>query len=405
MCLLSKLGAKELTDKIAKGYSFEKLDQIFPMFVKYWIYGCFMEVDEMNVQAVINNVSFPKTVSELEYIVYESGSFDIEYLLEEEEVDWTMPKWAMVNDIVFFYHAKTAIQRIRHIELELQKEEGVCDSKLIEAIRIAKELYDLFGGKIFAIGKVKGRPYIDDGAWHEEVHWSSTVYATIDDIYFLENPIPIEKFSDFIYISRQSAITPVLGSDFEQLKRMIMISNQVPDYLVKSSAIPVPLKDINKDNWLKLSNQFRRTFYLEIQFRKFYVDYFLREIGDFKTFFAECSCYKKEKMTGYVDNCIKLNELYCFVEVKLNINAEQHLFDQLGKYCNVEKAKIKNEWIYAKDILQGYVIVIDTECINIFSASDNTMTRIQELDGITNKDDLRIVRNKLIDYIWHTPQN
>ena len=32
----------------------------------------------MNVQAVINNVSFPKTVSELEYIVYEKGGFDME---------------------------------------------------------------------------------------------------------------------------------------------------------------------------------------------------------------------------------------------------------------------------------------------------------------------------------------
>ena len=184
-----------------------------------------------------------------------------------------------------------------------------------------------------------------------------------------------------------------------------MMANQVPQYLVKSSATPVPLKNINENNWLKLSNQFRRTFYLEIQFRKFYVDYFLREIGDIKTFFAECSCYKKEKMTGYVDNCIKLNKLYCFVEVKLNINTEPHLFEQLKKYCNVEKAKIKKKWIYAKDILQGYVIVIDTECINIFSASDNTITRIQGLDSITNKHDLYKVRKKLIDYIGQTPQN
>lgn len=77
----------------------------------------------MNVQAVINNISFPKTLDELRHYVFEVGRFDMEDVLHNRETEWTMSKWAVPNDIVFFFHAKSAIATIRRLEIQLNREE------------------------------------------------------------------------------------------------------------------------------------------------------------------------------------------------------------------------------------------------------------------------------------------
>ena len=73
----------------------------------------------MNVQAFIDNISFPTTLVELEDFIDE---FNVEQILTVDETEWTAPKWAVEGDIVFFFHAKTAIQRITKLETEMKKE-------------------------------------------------------------------------------------------------------------------------------------------------------------------------------------------------------------------------------------------------------------------------------------------
>ena len=71
----------------------------------------------MNVQAFISNISFPRTIEELRVFVEDVGQFNVEEILTCSETEWTVPKWAVKGDIVLFFHAKTAIQRIRHLKL------------------------------------------------------------------------------------------------------------------------------------------------------------------------------------------------------------------------------------------------------------------------------------------------
>ena len=252
----------------------------------------------MNVQAFIDNISFPKNLEELEDFADE---FDVEQVLRVDETEWTAPKWAVEGDIVFFFHAKTAIQWITKLETRIKeerkwrKESGWSEiwSKMFgdilgnyeeisldddirwQALQRARELYKKYGGKIFAIGRISGRPYYDNQEYDDMYHWSSRVYAPIDRIYVLQQPIDISEFSDFLPISTRGAITPVVGSDFDRLKRIIASKNNTPQYLKESRAIPLPLKKINAKNWLEVTQHYRRLFTLEIQFRRFYVDYFL----------------------------------------------------------------------------------------------------------------------------------
>lgn len=130
---------------------------------------------------------------------------------------------------------------------------------------------------------------------------------------------------------------------------------------------------INAKNWLEVTQHYRRLFTLEIQFRRFYVDYFLKVLGEQKKFYAECECYRQGQRTGIADNAMKIGGRWCFVEVKLNIHTEPHLHNQLKKYCQVEKTALDKERSAEKEKLwQNSVLVIDTTDFYFYDAlTDN----------------------------------
>ena len=74
------------------------------------------------VQSYIANVSFPTSLEEMEELVNGEYYMDMEVLLLFDDASFTAPKWATKGDIVFFYHAKSAITKIRHLKSSLEKE-------------------------------------------------------------------------------------------------------------------------------------------------------------------------------------------------------------------------------------------------------------------------------------------
>ena len=137
------------------------------------------------VQAFINNISFPTTINELEYFATQVGMFNVEDILNEDTVIWTVPRWAKINDIVFFMHAKTANSIISKVRTELKKTRNCySDEKydlLIKWLDRGKALHNLYGGKIYAIGRVSGAPEYEMSVMEEptsfQFHWKSRVYA------------------------------------------------------------------------------------------------------------------------------------------------------------------------------------------------------------------------------------
>ena len=350
-----------------------------------------------NVQAIINNVSFPKSLDILRKELGDKGEFDIELLKEAEIVDWTVPKWVVEGDIVFFYHAVTAIQSITRMKTELRANPSMADGEEInELLRRGRALYHLYGGKIFAVGRVVERPYTDDWEQQADMHWNSRIYAEISDLYFFKTPLDKENFFNFINISRRSAVTPVFGEDYEKLKEAAAVKNQLPEYVQNSRSVPIPLCRINKDNWIELSREYRRSFFLEMQFRKFYVDFLLPWIGDRKTFYSECACYRGTICTGYADNCIRIKGQLCFVEVKLNVNTEKNLSSQLNRYCHADSVVLeKNGEKQYKNIMQNRMLIIDTESIGIFDSQGDHIITLEKLDNIVSVSDLKQLKEKI----------
>lgn len=356
----------------------------------------------MNVQAYILTITYHTTLDEIMEQINDCQCDIITYisiLQREDTVDFVAPKWATEGDIVFFYFAKSSINSIKKLKKECDKlDESDKRKKVIQIfLNDVEELYSQFGGCIFAVGRVCGNAEIGERYAHS--HFKNNIFADITDFVNLDTVIPLECFSEYAPLEFKKSITPVLGESFEQLKSDILEDDYI-DYLANAHSVPIPLKDISKDNWLSLTMDYRRKFFLEIQFRKYYVDYFLSIFGDFKKFYAECTCFRSGRRTGIADNVIMLNKKYVPIEVKLNINAVYNFKVQLEKYCDTDSVKLSDDKAASKnEVVQDYVIVIDVNGFYVYNHKKKQIKLIENLDNIKCIADIKKLREKCVKII------
>ena len=357
-------------------------------------------LSEVKIQAHISNISFPKSIDELEFYMYEHGCFNIEDILNRDASGWTVPRNSRIGDIVLFFHAKTAIQWIRKLETQVrnmsQFDAAHNKTLLLEWLQKARKLYGLYGGKIFAIGRVISNTFYDDENIDPILHWGNRIYADITDVVILENPIDISEFRDYLKISRQSGITMIPYKEFEQLKSLIISKNEnIPNYFRKSIIGNLALIHINSDNFLTVTKEYRRRFLLEAEFRSYYVDFLLKFLFG-KSVYSECTCHtNNSKVMYYVDNVFVNNDKYLMLEIKLNIDNEKNLVSQLEQYTNsirmdlTKKRSIDN---YERN----YMYVIDTRYIYKYLHKTKTFYKLVNLDNLGTMDDLIELKEKFI---------
>ena len=92
-----------------------------------------------------------------------------------------------------------------------------------------------------------------------------------------------------------------------------------------------------------------------------------------------------------------MNKKYLAVEVKLNIDTERNIENQLEKYSFCDTVKLdKNTKIYENDIHQAHVLVIDMNRVCIYNSTSKTMLKLIDLDSIECMYDVRKLRNEII---------
>ena len=354
--------------------------------------------------AFINNIAFPKSLGELKEIFIDNhGRYNVEDILCEASVEWTAPRWAMVGDICLFMHAKGARADISRLKSHLRSAERYTareKAMILEWLERGKALYDRFGGKIYAVAQVTGQPFYESDEYNENLHWKSRFYAQMGRIWLLDNPIDISSFNSFITVSRQGAITPLYGGDYDRLKEIIIESNPNPPRYFRDSIVgTIPLSRIDDENWLRLSYEYRYSYIHELQFRRYYVDFFLKALGDRKTIYSECRCVKPGVTElSRVDNVILFRGRYLPVEVKLSVLLETDLAGQVSKYCNdsvvfldkEEKRRVSSDRFY-----NNHVLIIDRENLFLYDDRSGEITDLYDLDEIRNIGDISLFREKL----------
>ncbi len=351
-----------------------------------------MRNDFEYVQASISNISFPNDIDGLRYFIYEHKQYNIEDILLDYSCPqiWTVPRHSKIGDIVLFFHAKTARQRIVMLKNIIKR--NYTDYKdadiLTEWLDRALILSDKYSGKIFAIGKVQTIPTKEDDNPFEGQHWRGRIYADVGDIFILDAPIDISEFNDFILISRQSAITRLPHKQYIKLREVVALKNVIlPEYYLHSSIGDFTLANITKENFLEETRPYRRRFLLEIDYRAYFVDFLLKSISG-RIFYRECACYNKQNPVSFVDNVFKYNEKFYLLEVKLNIHIEKDLIGQLRKYITSEYVYLDNKHLNKlENFEREFMFVIDTEAIYKYTYSRNVievLVRLDDMDNFTN---------------------
>ena len=354
-------------------------------------------------QSFVSNMSAPTSLEEL---AYTDGLTLPENLMSEPTNEWTAPKWAKAGDVVFFMHSKTARSSLTALRTELTSRKAdftaLDYNRLLGWLDHALDIHAQYGGKIFAVGRVGGGPeYAETDSLLESIlHWRSRNYSAIDNILILEHPLDISSFREYIYISRGSATTPLFDKEFSHLRDDIGRENALPAYVMDAVARPLPLRTISKNNWIEVSNDYRRCFILEKQFRQFYVDYLLRYIGDQKRFFTECRCQRSDINDSFMDYVMLFNGKYIPVEVKLAVSAEPNIIGQVSKYVHNSKVFLTDDgsrYITGRDFHDGKVLIIDTEKLYMYDDLTRTVAEIYELDSIIGNSDIAEVRKVIIE--------
>ena len=355
-----------------------------------------------HVQAFVNNISAPKSLDEMIYLVENTDRFTVEELLfNDEYTEWTAPRWAKTGDIVFFMHTKTANSSLTAIRTELnQRKKQFTNSDYnvyMDWIERGLHLHKQYGGKIFAIAKVCGPTEYEDSFSEDPYHWRSKIYAKMNGLTILENPVDISEFRDFLLISRASGITPVFGQIFNKLKELIAKKNELPYYVEYTDATPLPLSKINEENWMKLSNEYRRAFMLESQFRHYYVDYLLQAVADRKKLFSECRCKKAGMADSFADNVIYIKGKYLTVEVKLSVPSQANIKAQARKYCYDDKVILdsKNRTAGPDEFHPGRCLIIDTDTVFMYNYDMDEISSIFDLDNVLSIVQAKKLKNKI----------
>jgi hypothetical protein len=303
---------------------------------------------------------------------------------------WTVPRSSVVGDVVLYFHAKTAIQWVRKLETVTKTLDPETHdiNLLIEWLTRARALYSLYGGKIFAIGRIGSRPEKEDELEFQH-HWSGRVYADVKDLYLLKTPIDISEFNSFISVSRQSAITPLPSKEFEELKSLVKVKNpDVPTWFLESKIGDNMLSKVNLNNFLEITNSYRKRFPLEINFRSYYVDYFLKTLSG-KNVYRECQCHTVRTPLARVDNVFEFDGKRILLEVKLNIELEDDLISQLHQYIFADYISLSNTPNNnTSDFEKNFMFVIDVYSMYKYDVKSKKLAKIFDLDQIKSKDDI-----------------
>ena len=342
--------------------------------------------DSMYVNAHINNISFPNTIEELESFIFENGLFNVEDILYNETAIWTVPRCSKTGDIVLFFHAKTAISKITALVTKVKSlPDNSPHSKtlLLEWLGRARKLYKEYGGKIFAVARIIAPPEYMSEIGLNACHWRGRIYAEIGDISPLNSPVDISEFNGFIKVSRQSAITPLPANEFNKLRKIMHSKNaDLPAFFLNCKIGSLDLAQITCRNFLQKTQLIRHRFLLEADFRSYYVDNLLRALVG-RNYWSECRCCTEGKPDYFVDNVFEFGGRYYFLEVKLNVNIERNLTEQLRHYVGTEHLFLDSgSHKKLDDFERAYMNVIDTNSFFRYDPKDDCLIELIQLDHV-----------------------
>ena len=177
----------------------------------------------------------PSSLPDLEYC-YNLGKTNLEFLFEDSKeycTEWTVNRGSKKDDLVFFYCAATAKNRLGKACSEA-KQAG--RQELVDFAEKEKILYKQYSGSIIAWGKLITEPY----QVHDEdvLGWKSPWYGIIQIFEVFETPIPYSSFKQFCEINSYGAITTLSDEKCAMLEQLVSDYSNVK--VTEESVVVIP---------------------------------------------------------------------------------------------------------------------------------------------------------------------
>ena len=291
-------------------------------------------------QSCITSISFPETIDGLLDMLegnnYKSEhATDIDCLLQfrvEDGTSWSAPKWLTQSDVLFFYHTKKAKLRITRL-LKEAKRDYAHDPNLALVLEHATDLAHLYSGTIFGCAEVSGAT---EYFGRQEKHFDGRYFAPLGQVHIFEHPLASAEFADFIKIG-QATITPIYSREAKGIRELLAERNTLPRFLEAVEFGDNTFRNVDKNNWAKISCLPSTRFIHEAQIREYLLDFFLNAMKDKGTpLLEECQCFRNGQRTGIADYFIMIGGRWVPFEAKLNVLSERDVFSQVAKYMNID---------------------------------------------------------------------
>ena len=362
------------------------------------------------IRSYITNNSFPESLDTVKNFVTGQGYFSYESVYYEPEVEWTTGKDGQPGDIVFFLHTRAAKTNITRLQTELKKQQSILSKKdydlLDQALKKASDNFDRIGGKIYAVGQVLAPAYEDDDPddpfYIDPKDWGyrSRDLTTVGNIFILDNPVSMDDFTDFIFLSRGGDHTTVVGENFSKLKKLILNHNKdqnnIPMYFLKSTALPPEFSEINDDNWMSVTEEYRQKASSKTEFSSFYADYLLKELSESGEFWSGCRFKKTGETDAYMENVILFGGYYLPVKILFYPDDMKNAPKILQKACHASQIMLTKEKIIdPSQFYPDHVLILDRESVLLYDANIGEICPLSRQDGLRTAEDVKALKDRL----------
>ncbi len=289
------------------------------------------------IQACVTNVSFPTVLDGVRRMVRKNSALKADLLVDMDVLhaydastgyEWTCGPWMRRGDVILFYHAKGAPERVKHLG-----EAGI-RNPIKEALVRSAQYASRYAGTIFAYG-ILADDAMQNGRYAAGNHFKTQTCAPCSAVCVLQKPITPEEWSPLVQIKRRAPVTPLTRQQAREFRhRMAGPETQHLELRLVRFGDPA-FGRVGGKTWLRIAQEPSRFVY-EHQVREYLAEPLLSELADRGyPVLSECRCFRNGRVAGVVDCCVRIRGRWLPVEIKLDVKrVPSHILD--AQYRGVE---------------------------------------------------------------------
>lgn len=313
------------------------------------------------VNAYVARFVYPDDIETLADMFEARDMPDFDLILNEQPVDWAMPKSCLVGDVVFFQLGLRSPANLRKA-IRQARENGVEGAALQYLIDTIDDV-DSRAGSLVAVGRVSDRPFAGSGG--PAAHFKGRVFAPISDLTSFDTPVLATGISPLTRLPAFASAGPVthrmFSSDasYQATLDFIDKTTGLPSWL-RRTYVGEAVDPTAPGSWAARIARSNTGWFSEDHLRLGFAGPFAQAISDGRKVDEEVPITDLVgvRKSGIVDYVVRIGRIPVPLEAKLSHTAERDFLRQIRKYTGPALAR-------SERYDHGVVLAIDSSGIYV----------------------------------------